>query len=423
MPTILRIVLSLSLSKGFAPLLSDPPQDGEMELMAAFTKSQGKEKDVPTNVISVYMHVVEDVIENVRADFQSDGVDDAVLIELQALWELKMRQSGALMGGAVHEPEPASTTPAAQKPGAPQPSPNVHDLNVPYEATDDYEAPEDDTPYPPVPTVTSTGQPVMFQYMPPGPSESSSLPDSGLSDVNHGRPASYMQQPAPWMKPRVVEINVNETYEERDEEENGYTQLPVSTQAPIPAIPPITKDFFTLSTGKRKHDDMASGYVSGKSIPQQDGAGDEKWSLASSLVATSSHMANATIAHLEHAVYGGSSSRIPQLDGIEDNYDDVIFKPWSGPQLLANDGTPKPPAKADRTDSDGSEPPLNEDDDDDLDDTDQTDEELKTNHLVLAQFDKVTRSKNKWKCTLKDGIMHLNNRDILFVKATGEFEF
>ncbi len=30
-------------------------------------------------------------------------------------------------------------------------------------------------------------------------------------------------------------------YEERDEEENGYTQLPVSTQAPIPAIPPITK--------------------------------------------------------------------------------------------------------------------------------------------------------------------------------------
>jgi transcription initiation factor TFIIA large subunit len=66
---------------------------------------------------------------------------------------------------------------------------------------------------------------------------------------------------------------------------------------------------------------------------------------------------------------------------------------------------------------------LNEDDDDDLDDTDQTDEELKTNHLVLAQFDKVTRSKNKWKCTLKDGIMHLNNRDILFVKATGEFEF
>jgi transcription initiation factor TFIIA large subunit len=141
--------------------------------------------------------------------------------------------------------------------------------------------------------VTSTGEPVMFQYMPPGPSESSILPDSGLSlNANHGRPASFMQQPAPWMKPRVVEINVNETYEERDEEENGYTQLPNSTQDSIPAIPPVTKDFFTLSTGKRKHDEMASGYVSGKYIPQQDGAGDEELSLASSVVAISSHTAS-----------------------------------------------------------------------------------------------------------------------------------
>jgi hypothetical protein len=44
--------------------------------------------------------------------------------------------------------------------------------------------------------------------------------------------------------------------------------------------------------------------------------------------------ADAAIAHLEHAVYGGRTLRIPQLDGIEDNYDDVIFKPWSGPQLV-----------------------------------------------------------------------------------------
>ncbi|CAM6020072.1 unnamed protein product [Sphagnum balticum] len=390
--------------------------------MAAFTKAPGgKEKELPTNVTSVYMHVVEDVIENVRADFQSDGVEDAVLIELQALWELKMRQSGAISGGAVQEPAAIP----APKSGAPQPSPNVHDLNVPYEVTDDYEAPADDMPYPPVPTVTSTGEPVMFQYMPPGPSESSILPDSGLSlNANHGRPASFMQQPAPWMKPRVVEINVNETYEERDEEENGYTQLPNSTQDSIPAIPPVTKDFFTLSTGKRKHDEMASGYVSGKYIPQQDGAGDEELSLASSVVAISSHTANATIAHLVH---GHGLSRLPQLDGIDDNYDDVIFSTTVGfsKQVWeqANDGTPKAAGKAEPTDSDGSEPPLNEDDDDELDDTDQGDEELKTNHLVLAQFDKVTRSKNKWKCTLKDGIMHLNNRDILFVKATGEFEF
>ncbi len=54
----------------------------------------------------------------------------------------------------------------------------------------------------------------------------------------------------------------------------------------------LEQDFFTLSTGKRKHDEMASGYVSGKYIPQQDGAGDEELSLASSVVAISSHTAS-----------------------------------------------------------------------------------------------------------------------------------
>lgn len=51
-------------------------------------------------------------------------------------------------------------------------------------------------------------------------------------------------------------------------------------------------------------------------------------------------------------------------------------------------GTPKP-NKNEAAEDD--EPPLNEDDDDedDLDDFDQGEEEPNTQHLVLAQFDKV----------------------------------
>ncbi|OAY64307.1 hypothetical protein ACMD2_17661 [Ananas comosus] len=45
---------------------------------------------------------------------------------------------------------------------------------------------------------------------------------------------------------------------------------------------------------------------------------------------------------------------------------------------------------------------------------------LKTTILLQTM---VTRTKNRWKCTLKDGIMQINSRDILFNKATGEFEF
>lgn len=51
-------------------------------------------------------------------------------------------------------------------------------------------------------------------------------------------------------------------------------------------------------------------------------------------------------------------------------------------------GTPALVVQNDVGDDDDDEPPLNENDDDDLDDIDQG-EELSTQHLVLAQFDKV----------------------------------
>jgi transcription initiation factor TFIIA large subunit len=54
---------------------------------------------------------------------------------------------------------------------------------------------------------------------------------------------------------------------------------------------------------------------------------------------------------------------------------------------------------------------------------DDNDDEPETDDLVLCQFEKVTRIKTKHKCSLKDGIMHLNGRDYHFHKATGEFEF
>jgi transcription initiation factor TFIIA large subunit len=51
------------------------------------------------------------------------------------------------------------------------------------------------------------------------------------------------------------------------------------------------------------------------------------------------------------------------------------------------------------------------------------DEESDITNTVLAQFEKVTRSRNKWKCTLKDGVMHIDGREYLFSMAFGEMQF
>ncbi|KAI9094315.1 transcription factor IIA, alpha/beta subunit-domain-containing protein [Phlyctochytrium arcticum] len=80
---------------------------------------------------------------------------------------------------------------------------------------------------------------------------------------------------------------------------------------------------------------------------------------------------------------------------------------------------------------DGVDDDDDEDDEDDnedgigsdLDDEDSDDENVDVSHIILCQYEKVNRVKNKWKCTLKDGIITVNGRDYVFNKAQGDFEW
>ncbi len=109
-----------------------------------------------------------------------------------------------------------------------------------------------------------------------------------------------------------------------------------------------------------------------------------------------------------------------QLDGLDDDDDDdddplAPAMPRAKP-AAAGSGQILP-----KLDDDGLEKLEGEDIGDP--DLDVSDEEPDTDHLVLCQFEKVTRVKNKRKCNLKDGIMLLNGREYLFHKATGEFDW
>ena len=44
-------------------------------------------------------------------------------------------------------------------------------------------------------------------------------------------------------------------------------------------------------------------------------------------------------------------------------------------------------------------------------------------NVVVCQWDKIGRARNKWKFHLKDGIMNLNGKDYVFQKAIGEAEW
>lgn len=382
---------------------------------------------------TVYISVIEDVINKVREEFiNNGGPGEDVLKELQGTWEAKMMQAGVVVS-------------PIERTGAPKPTPGgtvppVHDLNVPYEGPEEYETPTAEMFFPPTPLQTPIQTPLpgtadsSMYNIPTGPSDyptpGSDAGGGGGSNNNEakaGRPSPFMQPPSPWMNQRAP-LDVNVAYVEgRDELDRGTSNQPT------------TQDFFTMSAGKRKREEFASQYQAGGFIPQQDGAGDSVSEVFEIEVSggNSSILASANKEVVAHVAR--SSSKIPQLDGpIPDPYDDVLSTPniynyqgvFNEDYNIANTpaptdipaGTPAAVPPNDVGEDDDDEPPLNENDDDDLDDVDEV-EEQNTQHLVLAQFDKVTRTKSRWKCSLKDGIMHINNKDILFNKATGEFDF
>ncbi|KAK7257828.1 hypothetical protein RIF29_32083 [Crotalaria pallida] len=390
-------------------------------MMAASTTSQ------------VYIHVIEDVVNKVRDEFVNNAAPgEDVLKELQAMWESKMMQAGAILGPIERSSAPKPT------PGGPITP--VHDLNMPYEGTEEYETPTAEILFPPTPAQTPIQTPLpgtvdnSMYNIPAGPTNeypSAANGSGGNAESKGGKPNPYVQPPSPWMNQRPT-LDVNVAYEEgRDEADRATSNQP------------LTQDFFTMSSGKRKRDEFASQYNAGGYIPQQDGAGDvasgvfeiEVYGGSISIDAGHSTSKGKMSANLERP-----ASQIPQLDGPIPYDDEVLSTPniynyggvYSEDYNIAN--TPAPPEvpastpalvsqnEVEEEDDDDDEPPLNENDDDDLDDLDQGDDQ-NTHHLVLAQFDKVARTKSRWKCTLKDGIMHINNKDILFNKATGEFDF
>jgi len=57
--------------------------------------------------------------------------------------------------------------------------------------------------------------------------------------------------------------------------------------------------------------------------------------------------------------------------------------------------------------------------DDDISDEDAS-ELFDTSNVVVCQYDRISKARNKWKFNLKNGVMNLDGRDYTFLRATGE---
>ncbi|XP_078412493.1 stonin-1 [Cetorhinus maximus] len=136
------------------------------------------------------------------------------------------------------------------------------------------------------------------------------------------------------------------------------------------------------------------------------------------------------------------ASSIPQLDGTNDTSSDEeignmreveendILGIIDAEDLKALEGYDDDDSSSADTSSDGSDEEPKEEiiEEDPLNSGDDVSEQevpdlFDTENVIVCQYDKIHRSKNKWKFYLKDGIMTFNGRDYVFSKAVGDAEW
>eukprot|EP00898_Chlorokybus_atmophyticus_P000590 jgi/Chlat1/1531/Chrsp122S01803 len=299
----------------------------------------------------VYRHVVDEVVASMRTDFQNDGVEETVLLELQQLWETKLRQTGAVQlpgydDAALHSAQIAAV-------------PEEHGNSAYYSGG-------------------SAGYDL-------------NLAPSTTVVPSIGRPQPYMAAPNMWTQQQDVKFDPG-----------------VSGLAPV-AQGSAALDLFGSGGIKRTRDEAGPPMVVQSRAPAGRGQPTAVLQPAGYAVAPPSQ----PIVQRRPIPAPNTTAQRPAEPALDLNAD---TSGWDGVARIRG-GAPGSSGAEDDLDGD-----LNEDDDEDEDDAND-DAEPETTNLVLAQFDKVSRTKNKWKCSLKDGIMHINGKDVVFAKAQGEFEW
>lgn len=321
------------------------------------------------SVLKLYSTVVDDVIAGVRDCFLDDGVDEQILQELKQLWKTKLAASGAM-----DPPQPEVTT--MPPPPALQNFPKANGSNIiPKRAPD----------------------------MAQGSSQH--------SGVEHGAPPSSLPGAHPH---HVLDPN---------------NKVPVQLTLPAqPGVPGSQPRSFTIQipasalNGNKLHQVLTGPIINATiSLPQP---------LAATLL--QQHI-NSALAGQQNEFDGGGGGRSGaapfSLDGALDSSDDEGSNVGDGSEDGAGDDDEDEESAEERAEEEeeerdesggAEEEPLNSGDDVS---EEETGDMFDTENVVVCQYDKITRSRNKWKFYLKDGIMNLSGKDYVFQKANGDAEW
>ncbi|XP_068198995.1 transcription initiation factor IIA subunit 1 isoform X2 [Antennarius striatus] len=374
-------------------------------------------------VPKLYKSVIEDVINEVRELFLDEGVDEQVLLELKTLWENKLLQSKAVEG--FHTEEQAALQAAQQQQQQAQQVQQVQQVTQSAQAQQVILPPQQQQ---------APQQQVIVQ-------DSKILQHMSATGMSAAATAATLALPTgvtPYQQlitsqgqilqvvraPNGAQYIIQQPQQQillQQQMQPGGVQAPVIQQvlAPLQGGLPqqtgviIQPQQIVLASGNK---------VQGNTQVMQ----------AAAMAQQPGQTATAQVQQAQ----GAAAPQAPPQQQPQPQAQPQAQQP---PMMLQVDGT----GDTSSEDEEDEEEEYDEDDEEEKDkdggEDGQVDEEplnsgddvsdgedqeiFDTENVVVCQYDKIHRSKNKWKFHLKDGIMNLNGRDYVFSKASGDAEW
>ncbi|KAM0735429.1 Transcription initiation factor IIA subunit 1 [Formica fusca] len=366
--------------------------------------------------LKLYNTVIEDVITGVRESFIDEGVDEQVLQELKQIWETKLMASKAV----ELNPDP--------------PEPQVPQINT-HKAV----------------SVNKANIGNHFVQ----PSAGNAVPQTQSQQQSQQQQQAQSQQQQQPTQPQQHTHPTGTSLQQQQPQQHSTTsvqqvvtapaavldrQVPIQiTLPPQAGIPDGPQRILSIQVpasalqGNQLHTILTGPVISAAmGLPAN---------LASTLLqqhVNSTLQGQATLAPLQvnqplqvvtqstnsvvtqRTPQNQQQNNINQLDGgVGDSTDDDDEEEEDDNDDDDEDLDEKEEEENDEAAAREEEPLNSEDDVTDDDPADLFD----TDNVVVCQYDKITRSRNKWKFYLKDGIMNLSGKDYVFQKANGDAEW
>ncbi|KAK4872142.1 hypothetical protein RN001_016266 [Aquatica leii] len=331
-----------------------------------------------TTVLRIYQDVIEDVIQGVRDLFLEDGVDEQVLQELKQTWEAKL-----LASKAVHSQIELENKQGMRK-GA--------DIT---NGANGFPKPQHQLPKQVVPPNNHVQTPI------------AQVVENKLVPIQITLPA----QPGSDSGQRVLTIQVPASALQGNQLHKVLTGpvITATMSLPQPLASSVLQQHVNAALSSQQQA-VTIGSIVNKSVIQTDGVIDSSSSedeLDTNQPGSSLYLPNLSL------------KNIKQIDGARDTSDDDD-EASEDEEVSDEVDDDKDEDEQEMEEGGPEEEPLNSEDD--VTDEDPSDL-FDTENVVVCQYDKITRSRNKWKFHLKDGIMNLNGEDFVFQKANGDAEW